>query len=315
MRKLEIIEIPSELGAGTRGASMGIAALKVADQNTDKAFFKDVKSKEVAVHNEYLYKEIDTPKALRIEGIAAVYANQAQAIKESILAGNIPFILAGDHSTAGATIAGIKMAHPDKKLGIIWVDAHADLHSPYTSPSGNVHGMPLACSLNDDNLDCQINLPNEKTINCWNEMKNLGGIAPKILPEDIVFIALRDFEAPEKHLIDKNNIKVITVDEAREGGIQNTIANSLDYLSKCDHIYISYDVDSIDSSISKGTGTPVPAGLNDKELDELLIGLLKSEKINCFEVTEINPTLDSENKMAEIVLPILKNCFSTLQNK
>jgi len=313
MKNLEFIEIPSEIGAGTRGASLGISALKVADQNSGQAFFKTITPKIISVHNDYLYEQIDTPSALRIEGIAKVYESMANAVKESISRGNFPVILAGDHSTAGATIAGLKMANPDRKLGVIWVDAHADLHSPFTSPSGNVHGMPLACSLNEDNLDCKINDPKEKTLTHWNAMKNLGDIAPKLTAEDIVFIALRDLEKPEQHIIEKNKIKVIEVAECRSAGIDSVISQSIEYLSACDDIYISYDVDSIDSSISKGTGTPVPNGLNEKELEHLLTGLLAYEKVNCFEVTEINPTLDSENKMAEIAHNILVKCIEVLR--
>jgi arginase len=312
MRNIEFIEIMSEIGAGTRGASLGLNALKVADQNKKGSFFKNMNSQKVKVHNEFLYKEIDTPKALRIEGIHAVYKNHASIIQETIKANQFPFIFAGDHSTAGATIAGLKMAQPEKKLGVIWVDAHADLHSPYTSPSGNVHGMPLACCLNHDNFDAKINEPVEKTKKHWNDMKNLGDICPKILPEDIVFIALRDFEKPEEHIIDKNNIKVITVEAVRQNGTSKAVSSSIEYLASCDHIYVSFDVDSLDSAISKGTGTPVADGLTAIEANEILLGLLKNKKVNCFEVTEINPTLDSENKMAETVLPILENCFATL---
>ncbi len=314
MREIEFIEIPSEIGAGTRGASLGISALKVADQNQNASFFKDYTPKLISVRNDYLYKEEKTPSALRVAGIYEVYKNLADQLVKTIRDNKFPIILAGDHSTAGGTIAGLKMANPERKLGVIWVDAHADLHSPYTSPSGNVHGMPLACSLNEDNRACECKSPNEQSIQNWNQMKNLGGLAPKILPEDLVFIALRDFEEPEEHLIDKHKIKVITVEEARKSGIQSVIKSSLEYLSTCDDIYISYDVDSIDSSISKGTGTPVANGLNETELEELLVGLLKNEKVNCFEITEINPTLDCENKMAEIALRILQKCTATLSS-
>lgn len=313
MRQIEFIEVPSEIGAGTRGASLGIGALKVADQNKQKAFFANYSPKIVQVANEFLYSETDTPSALRIEGISKIYNRIATQIQKTVADNKFPFILSGDHSSAGGTIAGLKMAKPNNRLGAIWVDAHADLHSPFTTPSGNVHGMPLACSINDDNLECQINQPNEKSIAHWNEMKNLGDIAPKIAPTDIVFIALRDYEKPEADLIKKHGMKVITVAEVREKGIAQAVADSFAHLAACDDIYISYDVDSMDSKISAGTGTPVPNGLNEKELEELLTSLLKNEKINCFEVTEINPTLDTENKMAEVALAILEQCVQTLK--
>src|SRR5204863_2735786 len=109
----------------------------------------------------------------------------------------------GDHGTSGGTITGIKMAKPNSKLGVIWIDAHADLHTPYTTPSGNMHGMPLAAAIGEDNEDCKVHDLDEKTMKQWEQLKNFGKISPKILPEDIVFISLRDYEKEEKHLIEK----------------------------------------------------------------------------------------------------------------
>ncbi|RYF44569.1 MAG: arginase, partial [Cytophagaceae bacterium] len=149
---------------------------------------------------------------------------------------------------------------PKSKLGVVWIDAHADLHTPYTTPSGNMHGMPLSLSINEDNIESAVHDLDPDTTKMWNSLKNLGKIAPKVLPEDIVFIALRDFEKEEKALIDKYGIKVISTKEVRSKGPENIVRSVTRYLSDCTDIYVSFDVDSLDSSISKGTGTPVSNG-------------------------------------------------------
>jgi arginase len=221
-------------------------------------------------------------------------------------------LISGDHSIAGATIAGIKMAKPNSKLGVIWIDAHADLHTPYTTPSGNMHGMPLATAINEDNKECAVHELDGDTVKSWNQLKNLGKIAPKVLAEDIVFISLRDFEREEKHLIDKYGIKVISTKEVRSKGPENIVRSVLRYLSDCTDIYVSFDVDCLDSSISKGTGTPVNNGLKEREAEDLVSKFMQNRKICCFEVTEVNPTLDRENLMAEIAFNILQRSVNVL---
>ena len=194
------------------------------------------------------------------------------------------------------------MAKPKNRLGVIWIDAHADLHSPYTTPSGNMHGMPLATALVEDNIENQVHYPDEKTVTLWNQLKNIGKITPKIRPEDIVFIALRDFEKEEEHIIKKYNIKVNTVQEVRRKGVENVVRQTLMHLSNCDDIYVSFDVDCLDSSISRGTGTPVSNGLREREAEDMLASLMQNHKICCFEITEVNPTLDKENLLADQLL-------------
>jgi arginase len=221
-----------------------------------------------------------------------------------------PVVLSGDHSIAGATIAGIKMAKPKSKLGVIWIDAHADMHTPYTTPSGNVHGMPLAITINEDNAEYAFHEIDEETRKYWNMLKNLGKIAPKVLPEDVVFISLRDYEKEEKHLIEKYGMKVITTNEVRRKGAENVVRIMLP--ADCTDIYISFDVDSLDSSISKGTGTPVSNGLREREVEDLISKFMQNRKICCFEIAEVNPTLDKENLMSEIAFNILQRSVNIL---
>jgi arginase len=252
MKNIKLIEIPSEIGAGTRGASLGIEAIKIAALDFMSNFFIHFPSERIPAENKLLYEPIESPFAKRIKGIASIYDKVSKAVSDAMKNNFFPVILSGDHSTAGATIAGIKMARPKSKLGVIWIDAHADLHTPFTTPSGNVHGMPMAVSINKDNEDCAVHDVDEETTKYWNYLKNIGKIAPKVLPEDVVFISLRDYEKEERYLIEKYEMKVITTKEVRNKGAENVVRAVLRYLADCTDIYISFDVDSLDSSISKG---------------------------------------------------------------
>ncbi|MFM2387364.1 MAG: hypothetical protein RL660_2121 [Bacteroidota bacterium] len=312
MRNIKIIEVRSEIGAGTRGASLGVDAIKIAALDFMSNFFVNFSSDVIQTENHLLYEPIESPYAKRIKGVYTMYERITASIVETKKSGMFPIILAGDHSTGGATIAGLKMANPKRKLGVIWIDAHADLHSPYTTPSGNMHGMPLALSLGDDNKDHGIHNVDAGTAEMWENLKNIGKISPKILPEDLVFIALRDYEAEEEAIIKKNNIKVITVAEVRRKGVAQIVRQALLALNHCDDIYISFDVDSLDSSISRGTGTPVANGLKEREAEDLLASLVQNRKVCCLEITEVNPTLDKENLMAEIAFNILQRCANIL---
>lgn len=312
MKNIKLIEIPSEIGAGTRGASLGIEAIKIAALDFMSNFFIHFPSEKIPAENKLLYEPIESPYAKRIKGIVTIYEKVSKAIGDALKNNFFPVVISGDHSSAGATIAGIKMARPKSKLGVIWIDAHADLHTPYTTPSGNVHGMPMAISINEDNEECAVHEIDEETRKQWNYLKTIGKIAPKVLPEDVVFISLRDFEKEERFLIEKYNMKVISSKEVRNKGAENVVRSALRYLADCSDIYISFDVDSLDSSISKGTGTPVGNGLKEREVEDLISKFMQNRKVCCFEITEVNPTLDKENLMAEIAFNILQRSVNVL---
>jgi arginase len=312
MKNIKLIEVPSEIGAGTRGASLGIDAIKIAALDFMSNFFVHFPSEKIPPENNILFEPIASPYAKRIKGIAAMYEKVSKAVNESIRSNFFPVLLSGDHSISGATIAGIKMAKPKSKLGVIWIDAHADLHTPYTTPSGNMHGMPLATALAEDNMENAVHDLDPDTKNYWDGLKSIGKISPKILGEDIVYISLRDFEKEEKALIEKYGIKVITTSEVRRKGPENVVRSVIRYLGDCTDIYVSFDVDCLDSSISKGTGTPVSNGLREREAEDLVSKFMQNRKICCFEITEVNPTLDKENLMAEIAFNILQRSVNVL---
>lgn len=312
MKNIKLIEVPSEIGAGTRGASLGIEAIKIAALDFMSSFFVHFPSERIPTENKILYEPIESPYAKRIKGVVAMYDKVSKAVADTIKTNFFPVIISGDHSNAGATIAGIKIAKPKSRLGVIWIDAHADLHTPYTTPSGNMHGTPLAAAINEDNKDCAVHELDEETKKQWNYLKNIGKIAPKVQPEDIVLISLRDFEKEEKHLIEKHGIKVITTNEVRRKGPESVVRAVIRYLADCTDLYVSFDVDSLDSSISKGTGTPVSNGLKEREVEDLISKFMQNRKICCFEIAEVNPTLDKENLMAEIAFNILQRSVNIL---
>ncbi len=312
MKNIKIIEVPSEIGAGTRGASLGVEAIKIAALDFMSNFFIHFPSERIPVENKLLYEPIESPYAKRIKGIVSMYDKVSKAVADTMKNNFFPVIISGDHSIAGATIAGIKMSRPKSKLGVIWIDAHADLHTPYTTPSGNMHGMPLSISINEDNAESAVHELDAETTKQWNYLKNLGKIAPKVLPEDIVYISLRDYEKEERFLIEKYGMKVITTKEVRNKGAENIVRAVTRYFSDCSDIYISLDVDSLDSSISKGTGTPVNNGLREREAEDLISKFMQIRKVCCFEIAEVNPTLDKENLMAEIAFNILQRSVNVL---
>lgn len=304
----------SEIAAGTRGASLGPESIRVAARKLGSELFKMHDVHVLNNFNDCLDVENQFTYAKHIDVLVKVFENISIVVSEALKQGDFPIVVAADHASAGGTIAGIKNAYPENRIGAIWIDAHGDLHSPYTTPSGNMHGMPLTTVIGDDNLPCQINMLDAQTIRYWEKLKNVGFAGRKVLPEDLVFVAVRDLESQEEAIIERLEIKNFTVDDLRSRGPEKTASEILKKLSNCDLIYISFDVDSMDPDVtSYGTGTPVKNGLFPEEVKELLTVLLASKKIVCFELVEVNPCLDDKkNKMAETALDILEEVVSTM---
>ena len=306
-RKIKIVKNRSDIGAGTRGADMGIDAIEIAAINKGSDYFNQYPFVDVDTHNESIYNKVKESFAKRIKHVYEQCQRVRQVTEQVINDGFFPLVLAGDHSSALGTMSGVKAAFPNKRLGVVWIDAHADLHSPYTSPSGNIHGMPLGAAIYDDNLDCQVNNVSEGTQSFWNKIKNIGKDGPKVKGKDIVMFGVRDTEEPEDKQIAKYDMKNYMVHEVRHRGIQACIDECIERLHGCDIIYISFDVDSLDCDmISYGTGTPVPKGFDPEEVKTIIKGLLATGKVECIELVEVNPLLDKKgNKMAETAFDIL----------
>jgi arginase len=315
VKELKIIEVKSEIGAGTRGASLGVEAMKIASLDLNSDFFKQYDSVEVENVNELLFDGAKHSYAKFIDGVMIMEERVCLEIYETMFDEFFPLIMAGDHSTSYGTIAGIKKAHPNTRLGVIWIDAHADIHTPFTTPSGNMHGMALSMACGIDNLECKVNDPRGETQEIWEQLKNVGMPGPKVLPEDIVYIAVRDLEKPENYLINKFNVNFIETEDVKKLGPAVVAKRALEMLDHCDFIYVSFDVDSIDSRVSTGTGTPVPNGLTVEEAKTLNVELVKDPKVCAWEIAEVNPTLDTENRMAESAFEIVEATAKSIVNR
>ena len=306
--KIKIIKNRSDIGAGTRGSDMGIDAMEIAAINQGNDFFNRYDFEDVETSNESIYNKVKNSFAKRIGHVVEQCSLVAQSVKNTIQADEFPLVLSGDHSSALGTISGVKAAYPDKRLGVVWIDAHADLHSPFSTPSGNIHGMPLGAAIGDDNLDCQRNEVTPGTQAQWRALKNIGVEGQKVKPEDIVFFGVRDTEEAEEKQIEKYSIKNYMVAEVRHRGLNTCVSEALERLQNCDVIYISFDVDSLDCDlVSYGTGTPVPKGFDHLEVLEIINQIMDSGKVACLEFVEVNPLLDNKgNKMAETAFDVLK---------
>ena len=313
--EVRLIEAASEIGAGKRGASMGMSALRVAAWKNGSELFGHAEESILRDENDVLYEDDKTPNAHHIDGLIRFESDLAYEVYKYLRSNIFPMVIGGDHSIAIGSISGTKMAYPNERLGVIWIDAHADLHSPFTTPSGNVHGMPLALLMNIEKKSPDNRKVRVFTLDTWDRLRKIGMSGAKVKPMDLVYIGLRDFEPEEEAIIKENNIKVITVKDVRTKGAAAVVKETMDHLSKCDKLHVSFDVDSLDPSISVGTGTPVKNGLFLEEARGLLAGFCADPKTATLDVVEINPALDTNNSMAENVLTILEPLFPVLRNR
>jgi arginase len=292
-----------------------VEAIKIASLDMNSDFFKQFESVEVENVNELLFDGAKHAHAKFIDGVMIMEERVCLEVYETIWNENFPLVIAGDHCTAYGTIAGIKKADPKIRLGVIWIDAHADIHTPFTTPSGNMHGMALSMACGIDNLECKVNDPRGETLEYWEQIKNVGIPGPKVYPEDIVYVGVRDLEKPENYLINKYNINFIETEDIKKLGSAKIAEKALQMLDHCDMIYVSFDVDTLDSRISTGTGTPVPNGLTVEEAKILNAELAKNPKVCAWEIVEVNPTLDTENRMAESAFEILEATAKSIINR
>ena len=319
---IALIEVDSDLGAGKRGASKGIEFLKQAAIAKQTARMRaengivSLDNRSVQNENHALQQSKVYPHAKYIDAIYKVFERTTDIVASTLQDGLFPIVLGGDHSTAAGTIAGIKKAFPDRRLGVVWIDAHADIHSPYTTPSGNMHGMPMGVATGKDNLDKQINQLDGETNQLWEMCKALGVEGkPNVKIEDLIYISVRDTEDAENSLIDRYQIPIITTEEVRAIGAEAAAQKCLDYLSDVDLIYVTFDVDSMDSTICMGTGTPVPGGIWADEARDINTALVKDARVCCWEICEINPLLDTLNTLAENSLGVFESVVDAIGDR
>jgi arginase len=278
-----------DLGAGRRGVDMGPSALRKAEleptlcdlgHQVDDQGDLDVRTRAAETtqhqHLKFLPEIVSTCRVL------------ANAVADGLQAGAMPLVLGGDHSMSIGTLAGLaKVLNPEKRFGVLWIDAHADLNTPETSPSGNIHGMPLAVALG-------YGAP---------ELVALAPGGPALLPQDLVYIGLRCVDAGERVLIRELGIKAFTMREIDEQGIAGVAKSALEYLlNRRQHLHVSLDLDALDPSVAPGVGTPVRGGLTFREGHYLMETIAASNRLSSLELAEVNPILDLHNASSEVAV-------------
>lgn len=283
---VHLIGFPMDLGADRRGVDMGPSALRIADiEGRLKALgYSVVDHGDIDVHEPEVLKILD-PTLKYLPEIADSCERLARRVRSSLRSGDFPLVLGGDHSMAIGTIAGVAGYCRDKgkRLGVIWVDAHSDINTPATSPSGNIHGMPVAASIG-------IGAP---------ALARVGGDYRKLDPHNIVMIGLRSVDAGERAVIRETGIRAYTMTDIDRLGMHKVINEALDYLlENVDHIHVSFDLDSVDPTIAMGVGTPVPGGLTYREAHLVMEAIAERGALGSLEVAEVNPILDTLNSSA-----------------
>lgn len=304
--KLDITLVHHDLGASKPGASKGPSLIWNELQKTKLAnqFVINIEQKRsYGTTSEFA-------NAKHIDAISQTIFELSESIKANIQRNSHCLVIAGDHSTAAGTIAGLKKAHPDKRIGVVWFDAHADIHSPHTSPSGNMHGMPLAIATDQDNTIHRTKEISQQEHDAWEELQAVSVITPATLPRDIVFVGIRDLETPEVKLISAQGSLNLYAKDLQNMNAIDCVDTIEKHLLDCDYLYVSFDLDCLDASEVPGTGTPVDNGPKTKTIIETCKMLLQNPKTICFEIAEYNPDLDDHKKTLHKAVDILTEVLS-----
>jgi arginase len=285
-QKIRIIGVPMDLGASRRGVDMGPSALRVAGlQARIKQLghqVEDIGNISVKQPEEMSYGE---KRAKYLAEIADACKDLAGIVEKSLDENMMPVVLGGDHSIAAGSLSGVAgyFRKKEKKVGLIWLDAHGDINTPESSPSGNVHGMPLAAAMGYGAT----------------ELVELQGFKPKVEPQNISLVGIRDLDSQEKKLAKKSGVHVFTMRDIDERGMREVMSDALKYaMDDTDGISVSLDMDFVDPSDAPGVGTPVRGGVTYREAHLAMEMLADTETMVSLEVVEINPVIDEHNRTA-----------------
>ena len=286
---LSLIGVTSDLGASTGGASLGPAAIRYANiVKRLKDIGYHVKDEGDILADKPIGDNRDKTKLKFLDEITRVNTDLAAKVSEVMDQGRFPLVIGGDHSIAIGTIAGVQQHK--KNLGVIWFDAHGDINTEETSPTGNIHGMPVAVSLG---------LGHDKLI-------SIGGKDTKLDPGKFVYIGCRDLDKEERSVLKDLGLTVYTMHEIDRYGMPQIIDEAIGIAGNgTDGIHVSFDMDSIDPLLVQGTGTKVPGGLTYRESNLALEMIAKSQKLVSAEFVEVNPLLDNNNGTAKLAVILM----------
>ncbi|HWZ24119.1 MAG TPA: arginase [Verrucomicrobiae bacterium] len=285
-QKVRIIGVPMDLGQSRRGVDMGPSALRVAGL---QARLKQLGHQVEDIGNIPVKQPEEMPvgekRAKYMAEIAETCKDLAEIVQKCLEEDFVPLVLGGDHSIAAGAVSGVA-AHfrkEKKQIGYIWLDAHGDMNTPESSPSGNVHGMPLAAVMG-------YGAP---------ELVDLLGFKPKVEPQNIVLVGVRDLDIQERRLVKKSGVRVFTMRDIDERGMREVMADALKYATDdTDGISVSLDMDFVDPSDAPGVGTPVRGGVTYREAHLAMEMIADSDAMASMEVVEINPVIDEHNRTA-----------------
>ncbi|HEY3443490.1 MAG TPA: arginase [Paludibaculum sp.] len=296
-KTIAILGAPLDLGAGRRGVDMGPSALRVANLN---ARLHSIGCKVEDLGNVSVEQaesaRVGPASARYLKAIAATCDALARRVEKAAGQGKFPLVLGGDHSIAIGTISGMAQHFRKKqqKLGVIWLDAHTDMNTPETSPSGNVHGMPLACLVGEG--------PRALT--------HLYGVSPQVDPKNVVLVGIRDVDITEKHVVQKSGVRVFTMRDIDERGMRAVMQEALQIASAgAAGVHLSLDMDGVDPDEAPGVGTPVRGGISYREAHLAMEILSDSRKLTSMEVVEVNPVLDTANRTALLAVELVMSAM------
>ncbi|GEK30496.1 arginase [Kurthia zopfii] len=287
--QISVIGVPIDFGQMRRGVDMGPSAIRYAGAiERLEAIGHTVKDEGDIYVSNAAQLEVH-PKLRNLGAVVEACTQLSNRVKETVEQKKFPLILGGDHSIAIGTLAGL--AHHYKNLGVIWYDAHADMNTAETSPSGNIHGMPLAVAMG---------MGHEK-------LTNIGGSGAKIKPENLVIIGARSVDEGEKALIKEKGIKVYSMHEIDRLGMTAVMKDALEYLASrnVDGVHLSLDLDGLDPLHTPGVGTPVPGGITYRESHLAMEMLQESGVLTSAEFVEVNPVLDTKNSTANVAVELM----------
>jgi arginase len=297
MSKISIIGVPMDLGADRRGVDMGPSALRYADVNeklTELGYeVQDLGDIDVIIPETQHFGD---PHAKYLKEIAKACTELAELVLDAYEKGRTPLVLGGDHSIAVGTVSGMSEAFKrrSRKLGLIWFDAHADMNTPEISPSGNVHGMPMASLLGYG--------PKPLT--------DIFGFSPKLQAQNVVMIGIREVDKDERELVKRSGVRVFTMKEIDKRGIGSVMDEALSIVMKgTDGYSVTLDADFLDPDESPGVATPVRGGADYREAHLAMEMIADTKKMESFEITEINPILDVQNKTAHFGMELILSAF------
>ncbi|MBI3650786.1 MAG: arginase [Acidobacteria bacterium] len=292
-KSVKIIGVPMDLGAGRRGVDMGPSAIRIAGVNQAIALqgFAVADAGNVHVHPPEAMTATN-PRAHYLKEIAEASEELAQMVEAALVEGAIPVILGGDHSIAIGSVAGVASYYQkqNQKIGIVWLDAHTDVNTPDSTPSGNIHGMPLAALLGRG----------------AKELTEVAGFAPKVLPENTVIIGARSIDPPERELLKALNIRVITMSEMDERGMADVIQEAAALAANGTvGFHVTMDMDFIDPFYAPGVGTPERGGATYRESHLAMEKLADTGKVLSIEITEVNPLYDTSNQTGTLAVELI----------